>query len=58
MNSQKVLRFDNEAPTGPYRAGACKGDVLRKGEVLGRARKVTDTGEDKCPLGYMSARTL
>jgi hypothetical protein len=45
-DSQEVLRFDDEAPTGPNRAGACKGNVLCEGEVLGGAREVTDTRQD------------
>ena len=50
VNSQKILRFDDEAPTSPYRAGACEGHVLSEGEVFSGAPEITDTREDKCPL--------
>jgi len=43
-----VLGDDDERVSGPDQAGGGQGDVLRQGQVLGRAGQITDTGTDKC----------
>ncbi len=49
-NTQHILRFDNEAPSRPYRARGRQGEVLRKREIFGWSAEVGDAGEDDCPL--------
>ncbi len=53
---QIVLRLDNQAPPGPDETSAGQGDVLREREVLGRAGKVSNAGDDKRPLHNGSPR--
>lgn len=47
---QVVLGLDDEAPAGPNEARGRQRGVLRQRELLGRAGKVGDTGEDEGPL--------
>lgn len=47
---QNVLWLDDQAPASPDCAGGGQGGVLGKGEGLGWAPEVRDTGEDECPL--------
>lgn len=47
---QVVLGGDDHAPTSPDAASGHQGTVLSEGELLGRAAKIGDTGDDKSPL--------
>ena len=47
---QVVLGGDDHAPASPDAASGHQGTVLSEGELLGRAAKVGDTGDDKSPL--------
>lgn len=47
---QHVLGADDEAPASPDETGACEGEVLGEGELLGGTGEVGDTGKDERPL--------
>ena len=58
VDAQVVLGLDDHAPARPDQTRAGQGKVLRERQLLGRARKVGDAGDDEGPLGweiYMSA---
>lgn len=50
MCVQVVLGGDDHAPASPNATSGHQGTVLSKGQLLGRAAKVGDTGDDKSPL--------
>lgn len=48
--AQDIPRLDNKAPSCPDGTGTCQGEVLSHRQLLCWAAKVTNAGDDECPL--------
>lgn len=50
---QDVPGLDDEAPSRPDKASAGQGEVLRKGQFLGRSSQIGNASQDESPLSTL-----